>query len=883
MTKLPSSTYRLQLNAAFTFDDAISVLDYLSALGVSHVYCSPYLQAAPGSTHGYDVADFGQVNAELGGAEGQERFFSQLKERGLGQILDIVPNHMAVARNNPYWRDVLENGRRSRYADFFDLDWNSGEQRMRNKILLPILGDQYGLVLKAESIHLAYHDGQFEVMYAEEHLPITVGSISTILVPAAHAARSEKLGFLADAFDRLADRDADSYDAVQKLYRDQRVLYAELTQCLREDPAASDAINSAVAEINGNLDALDGFLQKQNYRLANWRAADQDLGYRRFFDVNSLIGIRVEDARVFLSTHDLVLRWLRSGVLDGVRVDHCDGLQNPQQYFERLRDEAPDAWIVAEKILARNETLPEEWPIAGTTGYDFANLVNGLLVSPSGLDELNQLYNEIVGNKTPYCQLVHDKKISVTQESLGSDVNRLTRIFLEICESDRDHRDYTRSEIRHAIQEISAAMPIYRTYVLPDQAVRGFDAAVITTTVDSAARSRPDLDGRLFQFIADVLMLRRRGPLESTFLLHFQQFSSAVMAKGFEDTMLYCYNRLVGLNEVGSNPEKPLVTIEEFHKRNLQVQRRRPAGMVALSTHDTKRNEDVRARLAVLSEVPGLFRKTVQAWYESNTAARSNGMPDQNTEYLYYQTLIGAWPLSMERAKAYMQKATREAKEQTSWTQPNEAFEDALNRFIDKTFSNKRFMQSVESFVGCIQRAGRINSLSQTLLKYTVPGVPDLYQGSELWDHRLVDPDNRTPVDYVARAALLNELDTLSASQILDRMEEGLPKLWTIRQALHVRQEYAACFGSRGHYTRLLSYGGKSDHVIAFLRGSKVLTCVQRLSFEMTSPQAWEDTAIDLPKGKWRNTLSGDLFRGGATLASELLSAFPVALLVKEK
>ena len=883
MTKLPSSTYRLQLNVAFTFDDAISILDYLSALGVSHVYCSPYLQATPGSMHGYDVVDFERVNAELGGSEGQERFCNNLKERGLGQILDIVPNHMAVAQNNPYWRDVLENGRRSRYADFFDLEWDAGEQRMRNKILLPILSDQYGLVLKAGSIQLIHHNSQFEVAYGEEHLPIAVSSISTILMPAAQAARSEKLGFLADAFDRLGDRDADGYEAVQKLYRDQRVLYADLAQCLREEPLASDAVESAVSAINGNLDTLDGFLQKQNYRLAHWRAADQDLGYRRFFDVNSLIGIRVEDARVFLSTHDLVLRWLRAGMLDGVRVDHCDGLQNPQQYFERLRDEAPDAWIVAEKILARNETLPEEWPIAGTTGYDFANLVNGLLVSPWGLNELNRLYDEITGGKTPYATQVHDKKISVTQDSLGSDVNRLTGIFLEICESDRDHRDYTRAEIRQAIQEISAALPVYRTYVLPDQAVRAFDAAVITTTVDSAARARPDLDGRLFKFIADVLMLRRRGPLESTFLLHFQQFSSAVMAKGFEDTMLYCYNRLVGLNEVGSNPEKPLVTVEEFHKRNLQMQRRRPAGMVTLSTHDTKRNEDVRARLAVLSEVPDLFSETVQSWFESNTDARSNGMPDSNTEYLYYQTLIGAWPLTLERAKTYMQKATREAKEQTSWTLPNKAFEDALNRFIDKTFSNKRFMRSVESFVGRIQHAGRINSLSQTLLKYTVPGVPDLYQGSELWDHRLVDPDNRTPVDYSARATLLSELDTLSIGQIMERMEDGLPKLWTIRQALRVRRDYAACFGPRGHYTRLLPHCSKSDHLVAFLRGSKVLTCVQRLSFGIASPQAWEDTTIDLPKGKWLNTLSGELYRGGVTLASDIFSAFPVALLVKEK
>lgn len=882
MTRLPSSTYRLQFRASFSFDDAMAVLDYLSALGISHVYASPYLQAAPGSTHGYDVVDFEKVNAELGGAEGLERFAARLRQLDLGQVLDIVPNHMALARNNPYWQDVLENGRHSRYADFFDIDWESGEQRMRNKVLLPILGDQYGLVLKAGLIQVAYRAPHFEVRCNDERLPLSVGSMSALLVPSAKKARSEKLGFLADAFDRLAEREAENYEAAQKRYRDQRVLYADLDQCLREDPAAAAAIESSIAGINADIDALDALLQKQNYRLSHWRAADQDLSYRRFFDVNSLIGVRVEDGRVFLSTHDLVLRWLRSGALDGVRVDHCDGLQNPQQYFDRLRREAPEAWIVAEKILARNETLPDEWPIAGTTGYEFANMVNGLLVCPQGLAKLDDLYSHVLGRRTDYAAMVHEKKINVTQESLGSDVNRLTAIFLEICESDRDHRDYTRSEIRQAIQEIAAALPVYRTYVLPDQPVRAFDAAVITTTVSSAARRRPDLDQRLFDFIADVLLLRRCGTLESTFLLHFQQFTSAVMAKGFEDTALYCYNRLTGLNEVGSNPEKPVYSLDEFHKRNQQSQRRRYSTMISLSTHDTKRSEDVRARLLALTEYPELFRDTVLSWFSMNQDARTAGMPDPNTEYLYYQTLIGAWPIDTERAKAYMQKATREAKEQTSWTQPNQAFEDALNRFIDHTLSNPDFVHSLQSFVAQIQSAGRLNSLTQTLLKHTVPGVPDLYQGSELWDHRLVDPDNRTPVDFSLRASLLDQLKHLTPPQILDRMEDALPKLWVIQQALRVRRDHPACFGPRGHYKRLLATGARSDRVIAFLRGSKVLCCAPRLTAGIQPAPYWEATCIELPKGKWHNVLSAQDYRGGPTSVAELFSAFPVALLVKE-
>jgi (1->4)-alpha-D-glucan 1-alpha-D-glucosylmutase len=881
MQKLPSSTYRLQLNSQFTFDDASTIAEYLADLGISHVYTSPYLQATPGSTHGYDVTDFEKVNAELGGMEGQDRFCGRLGELHLGHILDIVPNHMALARNNPYWRDVLENGPHSRYAEFFDLEWESGEERMRNKVLLPILGDQYGLVLKSGAIKLVRNKGCFEVQCNDEHLPITVAAISLVLAPAAKAAGSAELGFLSDAFDRLAQREVDGYESVQALYRDQSALYSLLSKNFAEEPAVSTAVDEAVAHINGDIESLDAFLQKQHYRLASWHAADQDLGYRRFFDVNSLIGVRVESGRVFLATHNLILRWLREGKLDGVRVDHCDGLQNPQQYFERLRAEAPDAWIVAEKILARNECIPEEWPINGSTGYEFLNMVNGLLVSPEGFAALDHTYSEVLGKSVDYPALIHDKKINVQQEALGSDVNRLASIFLAVCENDLDHRDYTRSEIRHAIQEIAASMPVYRTYVMPDQPLRAFDAAVITTTVDTAARNRPDLDKRLFDFIADVLLLRRTGTLESTFLLHFQQFSSAVMAKGYEDTALYCYHRFIGLNEVGSNPEAPLASIDDFHRFNVAAQKSNPTTMVTLATHDMKRGEDVRARLAAISELPRFFTEAVEGWYKLNASARTNNLPDPNTEYLYYQTVLGAWPIDAERMKAYMQKATRESKEQTSWTNNNKPFEEALDHFIETTLSNKEFTDSMQTAVDRVQLAGRTNSLSQTLLKYTVPGVPDLYQGSELWDHRLVDPDNRTPVDYDLRRSMLNELDGMPTAEILARMDEGLPKLWTTHQALRVRSECAACFGPKGNYKPLLAQGTRADHIVAFLRGSRVVSCVQRLSFGPAA-SGWQQTSITIPRGNWTNVLDKKQYRGGVTLIEDLFANFPVALLVKE-
>ena len=881
MRRVPSSTYRLQLHSGFTFSDASDIADYIRSLGVSHIYSSPCLQTMPGSSHGYDVTDFKAVSQELGGESARESFVLRLEEVGMGQILDIVPNHMSLAQNNPYWRDVLENGPESRYAEYFDMDWVTGEERLRDKVLLPLLGDQYGVVLRSGAIQLARTATRFEIAFYESHLPVAPHSMATVLKDAARTLRSETLAFLGDSLGGLAERHGANRAERRKKQRDRAVLLSMLTRYLNERPEALKAIDEAIAKVNGDVDALDAFLQQQYYRLAYWKASNQDLGYRRFFDVNSLIGVRVDREDVFADTHELILKWLGTGSLDGVRVDHADGLRDPQGYFDRLRAAAPDAWIVAEKILARNESLRETWPVAGTTGYDFLNIVNGLLVSPEGLGELDGVYQRVLGGPVDFPALVHDSKIAVKADRLGSDVNWLSSIFVEICERDRDHRDYTRAAIRHAIREVAACFSVYRTYISPERnELTELDAALIHTAVDVGAGYRPDLDRGLFDFIEDVLLLRRQGELETEFLLRFQQFTGPVMAKGFEDTSLYRYARLLAVNEVGSNPFRPEVTVEEFHRWNDEAQRLHPEGMVALGTHDTKRGEDARARLAVLSEMPGAFGEAVERWFARNSKYRKGGWPDANTEYFYYQTLVGSWPLSEERVQLYMQKAAREAKQQTSWTQNNVGFEERLREFIQATMGDAGFVAEIEAMVKRIDRAGRVNSLAQTLLKCTVPGVPDLYQGSELWDHRLVDPDNRGPVDFDERRRLLEEMRTLDVDGVMARMDSGMPKLWTIQKALETRAKYADCFGAEGGYAPVEVRGEKRDHAVAFLRGGRVATVVQRLSISVAD--GWGDAVLTLPSGRWRNVLTNERSEGGEMKLGDLFVRFPVALLTRE-
>jgi (1->4)-alpha-D-glucan 1-alpha-D-glucosylmutase len=892
MLRVPTSTYRLQLHKGFTFDDAAAIAEYLCDLGISHVYSSPYLQAAPGSMHGYDVVDHQKVNEELGGAKAHKRFCKRLGEAKLGQVLDIVPNHMSLVKENCYWWDVLENGTSSRYASFFDIDWQSYEERLRNKVLVPVLADQYGRVLQAGGIKVVRHGTLFQVECVGQALPVAPPSLPVILGKAAEYAKSDTLSFLAASFGRLPAPEYVDRQTILARHRDKVVLKGLLARLSLEEPGVGEALDRSVAELNEDKDALDDFLNQQNYRLAYWKTADQQLGYRRFFDVNTLIGLRVEREHVFEETHAVVLDWLRRGVIDGVRIDHPDGLRDPLQYFRRLRERAPNAWILGEKILEPGEFLRESWPIEGTSGYDFLNVALNVLVSHEGMEKLNEIYEEFTGEPVDFPAIAHDKKINVAQEALGSDVNRLTTLFVEICEANRDQRDYTRAEMRRALREVAACFAIYRSYVEPTrEEITEEDREYIVRAVECAKSKRQDIAPGLFDFLCNIMTLEVKGKVESEFLMRFQQFTPPVMAKGVEDTAFYCYNRLVAMNEVGGDPGSNGLSVAEFHTYNAKMQATHPNTMVTLSTHDTKRSDDVRARLAVLSEMPEAFGEVLNRWSRRNNELRADvipgragsDMPDRNTEYMLYQTLIGAWPITIERAQEYMLKATREAKQKTSWTVNNTEFENALNKFIAAVLGHAPFVAELEAFVERVKDAGRVNSLTQTLLKHTAPGVPDLYQGSELWDLSLVDPDNRRPVDYAYRAKLLREIKAMpysdAAAEVMRRADEGLPKLWTIHQALKLRRERPESFGAAAGYTPLHVRGTKAEHAIAYLREKDVVTIVPRLT---TLLGDWEKTAVVLPPGGWSDRLTGSQLTGGKVALAEILKGFPVALLVKE-
>jgi (1->4)-alpha-D-glucan 1-alpha-D-glucosylmutase len=807
----PTSTYRLQLHADFGFDAAGDIADYLEQLGISHVYSSPYLQAAAGSKHGYDVVDHSRVNEELGGSEAHEKFCMSLGRHHLGQILDIVPNHMAIGTGrNKWWWDILTHGATSRFARFFDIEWHSPEEKLRNKILLPILGDHYGRILAAGDIKLHRENGVV-VRYHENAFPVAPGSL---------------------------------------------------------DPNLSD---EALEQINRNPDELHEVLERQNYRLSYWRTAGRDLGYRRFFDINNLVGLRMEDPMVFAATHELVLKWLRSGVIDGVRVDHPDGLREPERYFAALHCSAPEAYIVAEKILERGEDLPGSWPIDGTTGYDFLNVVAGLFVDSRNENRMTAFYREFAGEDRTFGSVALEKKQLVLRDILGSDINRLTALFLDICEANREYRDFTRHDIHHAIRELVGCFNVYRTYVCAEGGqVTADDIRYVEQAIACAKSRRTDLEPRLFEFIESVLLLRVRGEWESEFAMRFQQFTGPAMAKGVEDTAFYCYNRLVSLNDVGGDPGHFGVSVKDFHQHCQQMQENWPHTMLATTTHDTKRSEDVRARISLLSEIPDAWAHEARFWAVRNESHKTNGLPDRNTEYLIYQTMIGAWPIGFDRLWPYLEKAVREAKVHTSWANPNQPYEDALRSFVEGILGDAEFINDFETFLNPLIPAWWTSALSQVLLKLTAPGVPDLYQGTELWDLSLVDPDNRRPVDYSLRRKLLAELDHLCPKQIWARAAEGLPKLWTIRQALRLRRRF-------GPYKPLAVEGEKAAHAVAFERGDEIAVIAPRLILGLNNQ--WLDTKINLRQGTWTNALTAEVFEGGKRLLADLLKTFPVAIL----
>jgi (1->4)-alpha-D-glucan 1-alpha-D-glucosylmutase len=799
----PLSTYRVQLQPAFPFSAAASLVDYLAALGVSHFYASPILQPAAGSTHGYDVVDHSRANDEIGGEEGRRGLVTALREHGLGMVLDIVPNHMSVAapRQNRWWWDVLRHGSASPYAGWFDIDWDApyaAHPTHRGRLLVPVLGSANDV----SALRLVEDDGELLLAYYDKRFPVADGTASPGDGPAA-------------AHDR------------------------------------------------------------QHYVLADWRIGNDALNYRRFFDVTDLAAVRVEDARVFERTHEAVLRWVADGDLDGLRIDHPDGLADPEEYLRRLAAAAPDAWVVVEKILEPGERLDERWPTAGTTGYDAMREVGGLLVDPAGEKPLTTLYAELTGEPTDFGAIVVERKRAAALTVLRAETARLA-VLLE--------RAGVVDEWPGAVEplaEMMARVPVYRSYARPGYDTDDGRLAVLDEATDAASAARPE-DDALYRGIRDALRLAldEPGPARD-FLRRLQQTTGMVMAKGVEDTAFYRYHRLVSLNEVGGDPAEFGVSVEAFHTHCAERQRLWPYAMTSLSTHDTKRSEDVRARLAVLSELPDEWRAAVTRWGGMAERHRSAAGPDANIEYLFWQTLVGAWPIDADRLVAYVEKASREAKQRTSWVDRDEAYDTALAAFVRGVLDDESLRADVGAFVDRVLGPGRVIALTQKLVQLTMPGVPDVYQGTECWDLSLVDPDNRRPVDFAARRELLARLDADGASVPDVRDDSGLAKLLVTSRALRLRRERPEWFGAEGSYAPVGTSGSAAEHVVAFSRAGSVVTVGQRLPVGLSRRGGWGDTTLALPAaGVWRDALTGARHTGERLALADVLARFPVALLV---
>lgn len=881
MLREPLSTYRVQLNSQFGFDAAAELVPYLEELGIDYLYCSPYFQAAPGSTHGYDVVDHSHVNEELGGTPAFERMCAAIERNGLRQILDIVPNHMAITgRENPWWWDVLQNGPSSAYAAYFDIDWEPPEHRIHNILLMPVLADQYGVVLAEGKMKIGREGADFVVGFDNRTFPLAPRSLRLILSAAARIYSSDLLAYLSDAFAELPAAGSTDRGSITRRNRDRSLMVTMLAKLMHDDPVIATAIDRAIEQINSDAAQLHEVLEAQNYRLADWRMAARDLGYRRFFDISTLVGLRMENVQVFEATHALTLKWVNEGRLSGLRIDHIDGLRDPIGYLERLRVAAPNAWIVAEKILADDEHLRESWPIDGTSGYDFLNIAGRLFVDPAGAEPLTEFYREFTGDTADFQSIARAKKQLAMRGTLGSEINRLTAKFLEVCEADILHRDHSRHEVHEVLRAALACEEVYRTYAREPNEVSREDEHIVAKTIAAAKSYRPDLDPRLFDFLGEILTLHIANDAAVELAMRFQQTSAAVMAKGLEDTAFYSFNRMIALNDVGGNPDAFGTTQHAFYRWAREIQKKWPRTMLATSTHDTKRSEDVRARLFVLSEIPALWANACRHWSEINRAYRSGEFPDSNLEYHLYQAIVGAWPIEKERIVQYAEKAAREAKVHTSWTERNEEYEAALRKFIEGVYGDSRFRRAVEEFVAGISDPGRVNSLAQTLIKLTAPGVPDFYQGCELWNLYLVDPDNRRPVDFSRRRALLSQIKTATPEQVMERADEGLPKLWLIKQGLALRRRHPEWFGAEADLRRLRVRGGRADHAIAYARAGSVVALAPRLTVKLGGD--WRNTAVELPEGNWINHLTGDRWAEGLNEVAQILRRFPVALLSRE-
>jgi (1->4)-alpha-D-glucan 1-alpha-D-glucosylmutase len=873
-------SYRVQLRPGFGFRDAADQLDYLADLGVSEIYLSPALQAAPGSQHGYDVVDHRRLSEDLGGEEAFGVLAEAARRHGIGIVMDIVPNHMMVSADTQgWWWEVLRFGPSSRYAGYFDIDWRSAELRLRQKVVLPILSDHVGRVLEAGGIRLERADEGVVQLRAEQMpLPLAPASLGEIVEAAASATGRRELALLGRSLRRITELAT----SIDELHDDSDAALDRVTDLARSDERVAGAFEAEIARINADPDRLERLLDAQHYRIARWRVASHELVYRRFFDVSSLVALRAEDPQVFADTHSLVLDLVARGDAVGLRIDHVDGLIDPEGYFYRLRHAAPRAWIVAEKILAQGEDLRATWPIDGTTGYDMTTLLDSFLTDPAGEGPMTEAYQELTGDTRTYEQHAVAGKLLVLRTSLASDVERLTELFVRICERRRRFRDFTRAELREALVQLAAHTGAYRSYVYASSKtaprVTDDDRAYVEQAAKAAHEATADLDVEVFDLLVDILLLRGTGADERELALRFQQLTGPATAKGEEDTAFYTYARLLSSNEVGGNPAVFSTDVATFHDANRRRQDHWPASMLTTATHDTKRSEDVRARIAVLSEMPQAWARAVQRWSEHNERHKTSGLPDAATEWFVYMTLVGAHPIPLDRLWPVLEKSLREAKTNTSWLRPDEHFEAATSQFVAAVYADDEAMADVDSFVAQIADAGRRNALVQVALRMLCPGVPDTYQGCELWDNSLVDPDNRRPVDFAERRRLLDEV---RESTVADRWRagpgDGSAKLALVHTCLLLRRRRLASFVP-GSYLPIDLDGPRPTAGAAFLRGNDVVVAVQR--FPLTGGPAHHATTLVIPEGSWTNLVDGRSVSGGASVSlAGLCGDLPLAVL----
>ncbi len=973
--RIPVSTYRLQFNKMFRMADASKVVGYLSELGITDIYSSPFFRSRPGSTHGYDVVDHSRLNPELGTEDEYEDFFAEIRRHGMGQVLDIVPNHMCISCDeNLWWMDVLENGEAARCAEYFDIDWDPVKTELKGKVLLPVLADQYGKILEAGELVLKFERGAFFLCYGDLKLPLLpetyvdvlkhrISSLES-LMPAEDPSFTEYLSIIT-ALSHLPGCAEQDTEKISERYREKEIAKKRLLTLCGSNGDIARFIDDNVQIINGakgdpkSFDLMDELLSRQVYRLAYWRVAADEINYRRFFDVNSFGAIKVENPDVFWGIHGLVLRLIKEGKVTGLRVDHPDGLYNPTEYFSQLQREClhvlagkteaeqpgqgqtlqarsdnqdrqegtPSSfYIIGEKILMKGEKVPEEWPVSGTTGYAFMNKLNGIFVDADAAKKFTRIYTDFTGLRSTFQDIVYENKKLVMEAIMSGEINTLAHVLSRIAGKDRHTRDFTLNSLMKAIIEVIAFFPVYRTYISA-YSVTERDRQYTELAVSKAKRKNLSISGSIFDFLRDILLLKfPEGISEGDrkkrhdFVMRFQQITAPVTAKGIEDTACYVYNRLVSLNEVGGAPERFGSPVEAFHGHNIGRLKSLPHTLNATSTHDTKRGEDVRARIHVLSEMPAEWKKHIALWSRLNRKKKplvdSNAVPDANEEYLLYQTLLGTWPaytmgveeyaFYKKRIVAYMQKSIREAKVNSSWIDPDIAYEEAMESFIGSILGNvpeNIFLKSFLPFHNVIMHLGIFNSLSQALMKITSPGVPDFYQGTELWDLTLVDPDNRGAVDYTSKIQMLIDIkrreaeigpQELAKELAADRVD-GRIKLYLIHKALSYRKDNREIF-ERGDYLPLEASGERADNICAFSRRLEeraVVVIVPRLLGRHISEPAgpfswrdiWEGSAVLIPFAAtgdtYRNVITGETMtvESAAISLSAIFAILPVALL----